>query len=145
MPAIASTFVGWHPAFAAWLRGVVCGADEVQGSGVAGGAGAVASGLLFRVAASLAEALHHGNFGVLVASAPDLGAAAGRLALPLGEDPEVWRAAPGAAVDLADDLLSAGPLSCAQLPARPPLVEKCLVGALARLLQRRFSLCVLAL
>ena len=93
VPAIASTYGGWHPDFAAWLRGAARGAAEFQGAGV-----------LFRAAASSAVALQCGNFGVLAAASPALAARAGRLARPLGEEPEAWRAAPDAAVQVADDV-----------------------------------------
>ena len=78
---------------------------------MAGGPCEVASGLLFRVAASLAVALQRGNFGVLAAAAPALASRAGCLARPLGEEPEAWRAAPAAAISLADDFLDAADAS----------------------------------
>ena len=84
----------------------------------------MSSGLLFRVAASLAIAVQRGNFDVLAAAAPALSSSSGRLGAPLGEEPEVWRAAPAAAVVVADDVVSSavvGGLPAARLSPAPAL------------------------
>ena len=82
--------------------------------------------MLFRVAASLAVAIQRGNFGVLAASAPGLAEAAVRLAMPLSEEPEVWRAAPVSAVELAGELLADGPVPSSS--SLPPAAAMPVVG-----------------
>ena len=52
---------------------------------------------------SLVVAVQHGNFGVLAAAATALDLGAGRLAVPLGEEPRAWREAPDAVVEDASD------------------------------------------
>ena len=94
IPAVVSSFGGWHPEFAQWWRGAVRAAAER-----AGPAGASAQGMLWRSVGFLSVTLQRQNFHVLAGCAPTLvEEVEGRLGRPLSEVPEFWRAAPEAAV-----------------------------------------------
>ena len=89
----ASTYGGWHPAFAQWWRGAVRSAAELAGPS------ASPMGMLWRSVGFLSVRLQRQNFQTLAACAPALThALEGRLGRPLSEDPEFWRAAPEAAL-----------------------------------------------
>ena len=92
-PAAASTYGGWHPAFAQWWRGAVRMVAELAGPS------ASQTGMLWRTVGFLSVLLQRLNFQTLAACAPALQhALQGRLGRPLSEDPEFWRAAPEAAL-----------------------------------------------
>ena len=93
IPAAASTYGGWHPAFAQWWRGAVRMVAELAGPS------ASQTGMLWRTVGFLSVRLQRQNFQTLTACAPALRhAVEGRLGRPLSEDPEFWRAAPEAAL-----------------------------------------------
>ena len=93
VPAVVSSFGGWHPAFAQWWRGAVRAAAERAGST------ASLSGMLWRTVGFLAVTLQRQTFQVLAGCSPALDRhVQGQLGRPLSEVPEFWRAAPEAAV-----------------------------------------------
>ena len=93
VPAAASTYGGWHPAFAQWWRAAVRTAAELAGPT------ASQTGMLWRTVGFLSVLLQRRNFQVLAACAPALThEVEGRLGRPLSEDPEFWRAAPESAL-----------------------------------------------
>ena len=93
IPAAASIYGGWHPAFAQWWRGAVLSAAELAGPS------ASPMGMLWRSVGFLSVRLQWQNFQTLVACAPVLThALEGRLGRPWSEGPEFWRAAPEAAL-----------------------------------------------
>ena len=93
IPAVVSSYGGWHPDFAHWWRGAVRAAAERAGPS------ASAQGMLWRTVGFLSVTLQRQNFQVLAGCAPTLEhQVQGRLGRPLSEVPEFWRAAPEAAV-----------------------------------------------
>ena len=93
VPAVVSSYGGWHPQFAQWWRGAVRAAAERAGPSAA------PQGMLGRSVGFLAVPLQRQNFQVLAGCAPALDhEVQGRLGWPLSEVPEFWRAAPEAAV-----------------------------------------------
>ena len=93
VPAVVSSFGGWHPAFAQWWRGAVRAAAERAG------ALAHTTNMLWRSVGFLSVILQRQNFLVLAGCAPTLAnEVTGQLGRPLSETPEFWRAAPEAAV-----------------------------------------------
>ena len=93
IPAVASSYGGWHPEFVQWWRGAVRAAAERAGPT------APAQGMLCRSVGFLAVTLQRHNFHVLAGCAPSLEQqVVGQLGRPLSEVPEFWRAAPSAAV-----------------------------------------------
>ena len=117
VPAVVSTYGGWHPDFAQWWRGVVRTAAERSGSL------ANQHALLWRTVGFLSVTLQRQQFQVLAGCAPTLGAeVAGRLGNPLSEAPEFWRAAPEAAVAWTVPRSWTSPL---RLAPRTPLVSWC--------------------
>ena len=93
IPAVVSSFGGWHPEFAQWWRGAVRAAAERAGPT------ASLHGMLWRTVGLLAVTLQRQNFQVLAGCAPTLEhEVRGQLGRPLSEVPEFWRAAPEAAV-----------------------------------------------
>lgn len=93
VPAVVSSYGGWHPAFAQWWRGAVRAAAERAG------ATASLSGMLWRTVGFLSVTLQRQNFQVLAGCAPALdNQVQGQLGRPLSEVPEFWRAAPEAAM-----------------------------------------------
>ena len=100
VPAVVSTYGGWHPDFAQWWRGAVRTAAERSGSL------ALQHAMLWRTVGFLSVTLQRKQFQVLAGCAPTLGdEVAGRLGNPLSEVPGFWRAAPDAAVDWGADEL----------------------------------------
>ena len=99
IPAVVSSFGGWHPEFAQWWRGAVRAAAER-----AGPAGASVQGMLWRSVGFLSVTLQRQNFQVLAGCAPSrVEEVEGRLGRPLSEVPEFCRAAPEAAVLWGED------------------------------------------
>lgn len=93
IPAVASSYGGWHPEFTQWWRGTVRMSAELAGSL------ASQTGMLWRTVGFLSVTLHCQNFQVLAACAPLIGQEVeGLLGRPLSEDPEFWRAAPEVAL-----------------------------------------------
>jgi hypothetical protein len=93
IPAVVSSYGGWHPEFAQWWRGAVRAAAERAGPT------ASPQGMLWRSVGFLSVTLQRQNFQVLAGCAPTLEhQVQGRLGRPLSEVPEFWRAAPEAAV-----------------------------------------------
>ena len=93
IPAVVSSYGGWHPEFAQWWRGAVRAAAERAGPS------ASLQGMLWRTVGFLSVTLQRQNFQVLAGCAPSLGLQVqGQLGRPLSEVPEFWRAAPEAAV-----------------------------------------------
>ena len=93
VPAVASSYGGWHPSFAQWWRGAVRMAAEHAGSL------ASQTGMLWRTVGILSVTLQRQTFQVLAACVPAMmHEVEGRLGRPLSEDPEFWRAAPEAAL-----------------------------------------------
>lgn len=93
VPAVVSSYGGWHPAFAQWWRGAVRVAAETAGPTSS------QTGMLWRTVGFLSVLLQRENFQVLVGCAPALAAQVERrLGRPLSETPEFWRAAPEAAL-----------------------------------------------
>ena len=93
IPAVVSSYGGWHPDFAHWWRGAVRAAAERAGPS------ASPQGMLWRTVGFLSVTLQRQNFQVLAGCAPTLEhQVQGRLGRPLSEVPEFWRAAPEAAV-----------------------------------------------
>ena len=83
IPAVVSTYGGWHPDFAQWWRGVVRTAAERSGSL------ANQHAMLWRTVGFLSVTLQRQQFQVLAGCAPTLGdEVAGRLGNPLSEVPE---------------------------------------------------------
>ena len=94
IPAVVSSYGGWHPTFARWWPGAVRSAAERVGPT------ASQTGMLWRTVGFLSVTLQRQNFQVLAACAPALpDQVEGRLGRPLSEDPEFWRVAPKAAVE----------------------------------------------
>ena len=94
VPAVVSSYGGWHPEFARWWRGAVRAAAERAGPT------APSSALLWRTVGFLSVTLQRQNFQVLAGCATTLAEhVVGRLGRPLSEVPEFWRAAPEAALD----------------------------------------------
>ena len=93
VPAVASSYGGWHPEFAQWWRGAV------RAAAARAGPSASQTGMLWRTVGFLAVTLQRQNFQVLAGCAPALmEQVEGRLGRPLSEEPEFWRAAPEAAL-----------------------------------------------
>ena len=104
IPAMVSTYGGWHPAFAQWWRGVVRRAAERSGTQ------ANPHAMLWRTVGFLSVTLQRQQFQVLAGCAPTLAdEVTGRLGNPLSETPEFWRAAPEAAVDWSPEELDLPP------------------------------------
>ena len=104
IPAMVSTYGGWHPAFAQWWRGVVRTAAERSGTQ------ANPHAMLWRTVGFLSVTLQRQQFQVLAGCAPTLAdEVTGRLGNPLSETPEFWRAAPEAAVDWSAEELDLPP------------------------------------
>ena len=93
IPAVVSSYGGWHPEFAQWWRGAVRAAAERTGPT------ASPQGMLWRTVGFLSVTLQRQNFQVLAGCAPSLAEQVdGRLGRPLSEEPEFWRAAPEEAI-----------------------------------------------
>ena len=93
VPAVVSSYGGWHPQFARWWKGAVRAAAERAGPS------ASPQGMLWRSVGFLAVTLQRANFQVLAGCAPTLETQVqGQLGRPLSEIPEFWRAAPEEAV-----------------------------------------------
>lgn len=93
IPAVASSYGGWHPAFARLWRGAVRIAAEQAGPS------ASQIGILWRTVGLLVVILQRQTFQVLAACATTLSTEVeGRFGRPLSETPEFWRVAPEAAV-----------------------------------------------
>jgi len=93
VPAVVSSYGGWHPEFAQWWRGAVRAAAELSGPSSS------AAAMLWRSVGFLSVTLQRHNFQVLAGCAPSLAEqAVGRLGRPLSEVPEFWRAAPEVAL-----------------------------------------------
>ena len=104
IPAMVSTYGGWHPAFAQWWRGAVRTAAERSGTQ------ANPHAMLWRTVGFLSVTLQRQQFQVLAGCAPTLAdEVTGRLGNPLSETPEFWRAAPEAAVDWSAEELDLPP------------------------------------
>ena len=100
VPAVASTYGTWHPAFARWWRGcaVRAAAERLAWPQRA------QAGMLWRTVGFLSITLQRQNFQVLEGCAPGLEEHVhGRLGRPLSEEPEFWRAAPEDALDWGED------------------------------------------
>ena len=93
IPAVVSSYGGWHPEFAQWWRGAVRAAAERTGPT------ASPQGMLWRTVGFLSVTLQRQNFQVLAGCAPSLAEQVeGRLGRPLSEAPEFWRAVPKEAI-----------------------------------------------
>ena len=93
VPAVVSSYGGWHPEFARWWRGAVRAAAERAGPT------ASPQSMLWRSVGLLSVTLQRQNFQVLAGCAPMLEEQVqGQLGRPLSEAPEFWRAAPEAAL-----------------------------------------------
>ena len=111
VPAVVSSYGGWHPEFAQWWRGAVRAAAERTGST------ASLQGMLWRTVGFLSVTLQRQNFQVLAGCAPSLAEhVEGRLGRPLSEAPEFWRAAPEEAILWASDELGYPPSPRGGLP-----------------------------
>jgi len=121
IPAVVSSYGGWHPEFAQWWRGAVRAAAERAGS-----AGASAQGMLWRSVGFLSVTLQRQNFQVLAGCAPTLEEeVVGRLGRPLSEVPEFWRAAPEPAVLWGGEEFEYPPSPRGRSPQQPVLDPDC--------------------
>ena len=101
LPAVVSTYGGWHPSFVRWFRRLtLVAAESVHGSQ----AREVRRHLLWRAVGHLSIQVQRDTFAALSRGLSPLEQGlVGTQGRVLSEDPEFWRAAPAAAVERLDD------------------------------------------